>query len=61
MGRWQVAEIEGRGNEAPAAAPTDLTAFAAGRARFIGRPFMRRSLFVRRTTPFAGDFALLLW
>jgi hypothetical protein len=35
-----------------------LTAFASGRARFLRREFMRRTLLMRRTTTFAGDLPL---
>jgi hypothetical protein len=35
-----------------------LTAFSSGRARFLRREFMRRTLLMRRTTAFAGDLPL---
>jgi hypothetical protein len=36
-----------------------LPAFSAGVARLVGGPFVRRPLFMRRATAFAGDLALL--
>src|SRR5438093_8152413 len=48
-----------RNDEPPAAATTDLTAFAAGRTRLVGGPFVSRALLVRGAPAFAGDLALL--
>src|SRR5436190_13086229 len=46
-------------DQTPASATADLPAFTAGRARFVGGPFVRRALFVSSPPALAGDFALL--
>jgi hypothetical protein len=38
-----------------------LTAFATGRARFVGRPLVRRTFFMRRSPTLAGDLTLFFW
>lgn len=49
-----------RRRETTATATTHLATLAAGRTRFIGRPFVGCSLFMRRATTLAGDLALFL-
>jgi hypothetical protein len=50
-----------RDDEAPASAAADLTALASCVPRFVGCPFVRRSLFMRGAPTLAGDLALLFW
>src|SRR5215208_680404 len=46
--------------EPSAAATADLPALAAGRSRFVGRPFVRGPLLMCRAAALARDLALLL-
>lgn len=59
VSRGRCSAIGGRRHEPAPAAPADLTALAARGPGFIGRPFVRGALFVRRAASLARNLTLL--
>lgn len=59
--RFRCDRFRQRLNEPAAAAAAHLTALATGCSRFIRRPLVRCTFFMRSTPAFAGDLALFFW
>jgi hypothetical protein len=59
--RFRRERFRGGLNQAATATTAHLTTLAASCPRFIRRPLVRCTFFMRGTTAFARDLALLFW